>query len=147
MTDDKDYYAILGVVPTAEAAVIKAAYRALSKLYHPDVYKGHDAKQKMSELNEAYDVLSDVGKRKRYDDARGDRSHSDAEFANDSSTAESGADPLEERWIAELLAKMQKNALTLLDISLGWIAGLLAKIKKMPDLFWAYHWGWFCCWV
>jgi hypothetical protein len=129
MTDDKDYYAILGVVPTAEAALIKAAYRRLSKLYHPDVYHGHDAKQKMSELNEAYDVLSDAGKRKRYDDARGDRSHSGAEFSSDSPTAESGADALEERWIAELLAKIKKHALTLLDISLGWIAGLLAKTK------------------
>jgi curved DNA-binding protein CbpA len=92
MTDDKDYYAILGVVPTAEAALIKAAYRTLSKLYHPDTYQGHDAKQKMSDLNEAYAVLSDAGKRKRYDDARGDRSHGDAEFSSDSPTAESGAD-------------------------------------------------------
>jgi hypothetical protein len=130
MTDDKDYYAILGVVPTSEAALIKAAYRRLSKLYHPDVYHGHDAKQKMSDLNEAYDVLSDVGKRKRYDDTRGDRSHRGAEFSSASSTAESRADPLEERWIAELLAKIKKHALTLLDRSLGWIAGLLAKTKK-----------------
>ena len=43
MNINKDYYAILGVLPNAENVVIKAAYRALSKLYHPDVYSGKNA--------------------------------------------------------------------------------------------------------
>ena len=50
---DKDYYAILGVHPSAEEAVISAAYRALAKLYHPDLYKGSDAAERMAKINEA----------------------------------------------------------------------------------------------
>jgi len=45
---DKDYYAILGVHPSAEEAVISAAYWALAKLYHPDLYKGGDAADRMA---------------------------------------------------------------------------------------------------
>ena len=66
----KNYYKILGVIPTAEMIVIKAAYRALSQKYHPD--KNRDeaeiSQQKMQELNEAYSVLSDEIKKKEYDD-------------------------------------------------------------------------------
>jgi len=64
---DKDYYAILGVHPSAEEAVISAAYRALAKLYHPDLYKGGDAADRMAKINEAYATLSDKEKRKEYD--------------------------------------------------------------------------------
>ena len=49
----KDYYSILGVLPSAEPAVITAAYKALSKLYHPDVYQGEDANDRMVDINEA----------------------------------------------------------------------------------------------
>ena len=67
---DKDYYAILGVHPSAEEAVISAAYRALAKLYHPDLYKGADAADRMAKINEAYETLSDEEKRKEYDSSR-----------------------------------------------------------------------------
>lgn len=67
---DKDYYAILGVHPSAEEAVISAAYRALAKLYHPDLYKGGDAADRMAKINEAYETLSDKEKRKEYDATR-----------------------------------------------------------------------------
>ena len=67
---DKDYYAILGVHPSAEEAVISAAYRALAKLYHPDLYKGSDAADRMAKINEAYETLSDEEKRKEYDSSR-----------------------------------------------------------------------------
>ena len=67
---DKDYYAILGVHPSAEEAVISAAYRALAKLYHPDLYKGSDAADRMAKINEAYQTLSDKEKRKEYDATR-----------------------------------------------------------------------------
>ena len=67
---DKDYYAILGVHPSAEEAVISAAYRALAKLYHPDLYKGSDAADRMAKINEAYETLSDKEKRKEYDATR-----------------------------------------------------------------------------
>lgn len=65
----KDYYKILGVNTNSPDEVIKAAYRALAKKYHPDIYQGDKffAEQKMKEINEAYDILSDNLKRKEYD--------------------------------------------------------------------------------
>ena len=65
MDSNKDYYAILGVHPTAEKAVIDAAYKALAKRYHPDMNQDNpgEAKRRMQEINEAYEVLSDNQKR------------------------------------------------------------------------------------
>lgn len=64
----KDYYKILGVDKGADAKQIKNAYRKLAFDYHPDRNKGDvHAVEKMKELNEAYAVLSDPEKRKRYD--------------------------------------------------------------------------------
>lgn len=63
----RDYYDILGVSKTADAAAIKKAYRKLAKKYHPDVNKTDAARAKFSELQEAYDVLTDDHKRKLYD--------------------------------------------------------------------------------
>ena len=67
---DEDYYAILGVHPSAEEAVIRAAYRALAKLYHPDLCKADDVAERMAKINEAYTTLSDEEKRKEYDSSR-----------------------------------------------------------------------------
>src|ERR687888_1888843 len=61
----KDYYGILGVDRKADDKTIKSAYRKLARKYHPDVNKGQDARFK--EINEAYEVLSDPEKRRRYD--------------------------------------------------------------------------------
>ena len=63
----KDYYKTLGVTKDATAADIKKAYRKLARQYHPDVNKGADGSKKFKEVNEANEVLSDPGKRKRYD--------------------------------------------------------------------------------
>ncbi len=63
----KDYYKILGVDRNADEAKIKSAYRKLARKYHPDVNKQKDAAQKFKDVNEAYEVLSDPEKRKRYD--------------------------------------------------------------------------------
>ena len=65
--EDKDYYAILQVHPRAEPEVIEAAYRRLSRKYHPDVSGQADAGQRMRELNEAFEVLSDPARRSAYD--------------------------------------------------------------------------------
>lgn len=64
----KDYYDILGVPRDADEAAIKKAFRRLARQHHPDVAKdkaGSEAKFK--EINEAYEVLGDPEKRKRYD--------------------------------------------------------------------------------
>lgn len=67
-TDFKDYYAILGVQRTATAEEIKQAYRKLARQYHPDVNPGSKAAEScFKEVNEAYEVLSDPDKRKKYD--------------------------------------------------------------------------------
>ena len=64
----KDYYAILGVGRSAIDKDIKQAYRRLARRYHPDVNPGNKAAEaKFKEVNEAYEVLSDPEKRKKYD--------------------------------------------------------------------------------
>ncbi|MDE0854810.1 MAG: DnaJ domain-containing protein, partial [Nevskia sp.] len=63
----KDYYKILGVPRTADAAEIKRAYRKLARQYHPDKNKAKGAEDKFKEINEANDVLSDAKKRQAYD--------------------------------------------------------------------------------
>jgi len=67
----KDYYKILGVSEQAAEKDIKAAYRKLAKLYHPDVVKDDaDKTQRMYEIQEAYQCLGDEASRKEYDKAR-----------------------------------------------------------------------------
>ncbi|XP_061425734.1 dnaJ homolog subfamily A member 3, mitochondrial isoform X1 [Lethenteron reissneri] len=64
----KDYYQILGVAKDVAQKDIKKAYYQLAKKYHPDTNKEDPkAKEKFSELAEAYEVLSDDAKRKQYD--------------------------------------------------------------------------------
>lgn len=63
----KDYYEILGVKRDATAAEIKSAYRKLARKFHPDVNKTKEAESKFKDINEAYEVLGDEAKRKRYD--------------------------------------------------------------------------------
>lgn len=60
-----DYYSVLGVDRNAEPAEIKARFRELAKKEHPD--RTGDEPDRMAEINEAYGVLSDARKRKRYD--------------------------------------------------------------------------------
>ena len=62
-----DHYQALQVHPSAEPEVVQAAYRRLCLKYHPDVYNGADAHQRMTLLNQAYAVLSDPEKRRAYD--------------------------------------------------------------------------------
>jgi curved DNA-binding protein CbpA len=65
----RDHYETLHVLPSADIDVIKAAFRALARRYHPDTYAGDKsaATKRMQEINDAYEVLSDAGKRKAYD--------------------------------------------------------------------------------
>ncbi len=66
----KDYYATLGVEPTAGEAEIKTAYRRLARKYHPDVSKEAGAEDKFKAVNEAYEALRDPQKRAAYDQLR-----------------------------------------------------------------------------
>ena len=68
----KDYYELLQVHPKASADIIKKAYQTLAKKYHPDLSKlpPEEAGRHMSELNEAYRILSNPLARIEYDKAR-----------------------------------------------------------------------------
>src|SRR5215470_3709795 len=69
----RDYYKTLGVERNASEAQIKSAYRKLARKYHPDVNPNNkDAERHFKEINEAYQVLSDPEKRKKYDELGAD---------------------------------------------------------------------------
>src|SRR5712692_6277330 len=69
----RDYYKVLGVERNATGAQIKSAYRKLARKHHPDVNPGNKgAENKFKEINEAYQVLSDPEKRKKYDELGAD---------------------------------------------------------------------------
>ncbi len=64
----RDYYQVLGVSPTASQEEIRKAHRKLVRQYHPDANRDNpEAAEKFREVQEAYDVLSDVEKRRQYD--------------------------------------------------------------------------------
>lgn len=69
----RDYYKVLGVERSASNAEIKSAYRKLARKHHPDVNPNNkEAEQRFKEVNEAYQVLSDPEKRKKYDELGAD---------------------------------------------------------------------------
>src|SRR4051812_44334482 len=67
MARGSDYYKTLGVDKKASQDDIKKAYRKLARQYHPDTNKDAGAEERFKEISEAYDVLGDPEKRKKYD--------------------------------------------------------------------------------
>jgi curved DNA-binding protein len=77
----KNYYNILDVPETSDATEIKSSYRKLAKKYHPDKNQGDKyAEEKFKEINEAYETLSDAGKKATYDRSRAPRMNTDQGF-------------------------------------------------------------------
>jgi len=72
LTKKKDYYKVIGIKRDATSAEIKSAFRKLALKLHPDRIKDKKeseiAEKKLSELNQAYDILYDPEKRRKYDD-------------------------------------------------------------------------------
>src|SRR6187549_3586288 len=67
--DFKDYYSTLGVGKAATDKEIKQTFRKLARKHHPDVNPGDKAAEsKFKEINEAYEVLGDPAKRRKYDE-------------------------------------------------------------------------------
>jgi curved DNA-binding protein CbpA len=63
----KNYYQILMVDPSADADIMAVVHRRLAQRFHPDMDPGDDARQRMLEINQAYDVLRNPERRARYD--------------------------------------------------------------------------------
>jgi hypothetical protein len=99
----KDLYAILGVLPDAEDVVVTAAFRALAQRYHPDRWSGDPTKahERMTDINLAYEVLSDKARRTEYDATRARSHQADFGTDEDDSCAQAFSAALadtEERW-------------------------------------------------
>jgi DnaJ-class molecular chaperone len=90
----RDFYDILGIKKSASDADIKAAYRKLTRQYHPDKYDGPDANEKFSNINNAYEVLSDKEKRRIYDQS-GEEGLQKADAYNQSGGGGFGGDPFD----------------------------------------------------
>lgn len=62
-----DHYEILGIDRNADTDTIRSAWRRLARRHHPDVAEGREAPRRFIQAREAYEVLSDAGRRRRYD--------------------------------------------------------------------------------
>lgn len=95
----KNYYAIFGLLPSADAVAIRAVYKALIQLHHPDKPENNnkESEEFIKALNEAYETLSNVEARRIYDEQlKKDNLNASDYFADEKITKD---DPLEEAWL------------------------------------------------
>lgn len=89
---EKTFYELLGVREDADPRIIRAAYRTMAQAFHPDRYDGNkdEANKKMSELNVAYEVLSDPERRANYDNKlnRKSKDHPSSESGKQQASSE-----------------------------------------------------------
>ena len=122
---DRDLYGILNILPDAEPVVVTAAYRALAQRYHPDRWQGDPsiADARMSEINIAYEVLSNTARRAAYDLERKGRGKASEFDDEDGQAFSSVSQPIEDRWA---LATSVYPDLTALRLRLAKVSASLA---------------------
>lgn len=82
-SDPKGYYALLEITPSASLSEIKAAFRRLAKVYHPDAKTASASNANFRALNEAYETLCDVERRSAYDQSGYEDSGSEDDYEED----------------------------------------------------------------
>lgn len=115
-----DYYEILEIKEDASEEVIKAAYKALAKKYHPDNCVGNtpEYEEKLKLINEAYAILSDTEKRKKYDGERIQHSkaqHSQREDSYTWTRAESKKEPESPKKHKSFWRELGKNFMSYME--------------------------------
>jgi curved DNA-binding protein CbpA len=126
MDANKDYYATLGLTPSADPVVIRAAFKALAQRYHPDRTGVGQAQAgaRMAEINEAYSVLSDPAKRTEYDRLRQNTARNADTAFQDGDAEPAAGSPLDGDWQTALQFYPELDALR---AGLGKISWKLAE--------------------
>lgn len=125
-----NHYQTLGVLQSAEGAVIKAAYRALTSIYHPDKNNDPEASAKMQNINAAYAVLSDAQKKMDYDSSLNstDNKVDASDFESKNPFKE---DPLSENWEIALRFNQEIDGYCKHLEKLSWALGFSYKIQLL----------------
>lgn len=118
----KTHYEVLGLLPSAEDVVIKAAYKALAQKFHPDKHKNNKEQchELMARFNAAYTVLGDKEQRKKYDQqleqralrkAKADKTKEDKVKPDKTEKPDKPKGPARPKSHAELIDKLRENAI------------------------------------
>ena len=137
----KDYYQVLGIAPSASYQEVKAAYRALSLKWHPDRNPNVEVTSVMQDINEAYSILGNEERRKRYDreyskfrsETKEKQQQSwnysydvhDDELREDIAQAHQQAKDFVDQFFKDLHASNKRAAKGAWEAVLGWIVSIL----------------------
>lgn len=134
-----NFYEILGVPTTASQDKIKKTFRTLAKKYHPDVNSSPETEKIMQKITEAYEVLSDVDKRKNYDRALGIEVNSYSGVYKSYTETKEESESSFDDWITEYLKNMRKKREVNVDNEIEWeIRTLLGLEKQIVDKYLSY---------